>query len=351
MNSNVDDEVNSIPEKLIETTGIPSLAPDRPPRLKNAKCMTAAELDLLEFPEPEYLLASIFPEGCTLLAGAQKIGKTFFALGLALAVSTNTEAFGSLSVKNGRVLYVAGEGSSRDFQQRLRKIRRGIASPDNLHFVHDLGTGEAVIEFVSEWLEFYPDTCLVIIDTLQSVSRPSKGRNAYEESYEAVRPFTKFYEEKFVSILLIHHTRKAESSKPFDSISGGVGAPAAADTQALLERDDQGRLRIQVQGRNVEFHESVFEFDKENLLWLFLGSVDEIQASENRQLIFDLMRDEYPGSLSPKEVFDKLPGINPSYASIRKVMPKMVNGSSACLTSDGRGIYALAQDVAHKLDL
>jgi RecA-family ATPase len=60
--------------------------------------------------------------GFSVLAGKSKLGKSWLALNLALAVASGGTAIGSIDVEQGEVLYLALEDTKRRLQGRLRKI-------------------------------------------------------------------------------------------------------------------------------------------------------------------------------------------------------------------------------------
>jgi len=90
-------------------TGFTAGAPER-------TSWTAAELRDLKFPEPRWAVPGIIPEGVTLLGGAPKIGKSWLALGLSLAIASGGKALGSVEVEPGAVLYLALEDTGRRLQ-------------------------------------------------------------------------------------------------------------------------------------------------------------------------------------------------------------------------------------------
>lgn len=62
------------------------------------KTFTAASLMALELPEIRWAVPGILPEGITLLAGKPKLGKSWFAFGLAIATASGGVALGTRSV-------------------------------------------------------------------------------------------------------------------------------------------------------------------------------------------------------------------------------------------------------------
>jgi RecA-family ATPase len=53
------------------------------------------------------------PEGCILLAGPPKVGKSWLTLGLGLSVASGGKALGRIDVTAGQVLYLALEDTPR----------------------------------------------------------------------------------------------------------------------------------------------------------------------------------------------------------------------------------------------
>jgi hypothetical protein len=69
---------------------------------------------------PEYLVEGILPcDALGVLFGPPASAKTFLALDLALSVASGTDWLGQCPVKQGSVVYVAAEGSSRSLGNRV----------------------------------------------------------------------------------------------------------------------------------------------------------------------------------------------------------------------------------------
>ena len=78
------------------------------------KTLTAAELLGLELPPIRWSVQGLLPEGVTLLAGKPKLGKSWMALGIAIAISTGGVALGTRPVEEGDVLYMALKTTTGD---------------------------------------------------------------------------------------------------------------------------------------------------------------------------------------------------------------------------------------------
>ncbi|WP_176251158.1 AAA family ATPase [Sulfitobacter sp. HGT1] len=68
---------------------------------------TARDLQAMKFPPLKYSVDGIIVEGITLLAGKPKLGKSWMALNIAMAVASGGLALGTIQCKKGPVLYAA----------------------------------------------------------------------------------------------------------------------------------------------------------------------------------------------------------------------------------------------------
>ena len=115
---------------------------------------------------------------------------------------------------------------------------------------------EGLLDELKLFKQAHPDTALIVIDTFLLVRAPAKnnGQNMYERDYVEMNRFQQFAIENDLSIVLIHHGKKAEESDPYKQASGSMGMTAAADSYLLLKRLDriarEGTLYIS--GRDIE---------------------------------------------------------------------------------------------------
>ncbi len=86
---------------------------------------TSVELLAEVFPDPRWAVAGIVAEGLNLLAGPPKLGKSWFALDIAVAVAAGGKALGHIDVELGDALYLALEDPPRRMQDRTRKVLAG----------------------------------------------------------------------------------------------------------------------------------------------------------------------------------------------------------------------------------
>ena len=88
----------------------------------------AAELMAREIPRAVGR-AGMVPEGVALLAGKPKLGKSWLALGLCVAVASGGVAFGNVRVEKGSALYLALEDNERRLQFVSRRSLPGPRYP------------------------------------------------------------------------------------------------------------------------------------------------------------------------------------------------------------------------------
>jgi len=105
-----------------------------PPGKRNGlipETVSAADLMAADLPPVRWVVPRVLPEGVTLLAGKPKLGKSWLALGLCVAVAAGGMALGTSQVEQGEVLYLALEDNRRRLQKRLGKMLCGPA-PEGL---------------------------------------------------------------------------------------------------------------------------------------------------------------------------------------------------------------------------
>lgn len=191
-----------------------------------------------QFPPTQYIVPGVIPEGLTLLVAAPKIGKSWMVLGLGVACANGGYAFGHLKVDQRPVLYLALEDGHRRLQSRLHSL--GITRPPaELHFLTEVDGGQ-FLATIAEFFENYKDRApLAVLDTLGKAMPPAMGNETqYGRDYRVASALKKLADDvPGASLILVHHTRKAEGNDFIDSVSGTQGIAGAADTIAVLRRD------------------------------------------------------------------------------------------------------------------
>lgn len=254
--------------------------------------ITAADLVKKDFRPVRFIVQGIFAEGLNLLVARPKLGKSWLALDLALAVAGDGEVLGDTEPARGDVLGLFLEDNQRRLKSRIEKlIGRGEAAPERLTLKTEWRLFDAGgLDDISEWCKAVDNPTLLVIDTLARV-RPPAGRSkasAYEQDTAALAGLHKVALDHGVCVLLIHHTRKMESDDPFDTISGTQGLGGVADTNVVLKKQATATV-LYVRGRDVEETEIAVSFDTASCRWKVLGSAADVMRSDERSKIIETL--------------------------------------------------------------
>src|SRR5215472_3812508 len=149
--------------------------------------ITAAELQTKQFKPVRIILPDLIPEGVTILAGKPKVGKSWFALDVCMAVADSSRfVLGDKRPIHGDVLYLALEDNQRRLKKRIDKIAQGQTRWSDRLQMHTewKRVDQGGLEDIEEWAKSVKDPRLIWIDTLAKI-RPVASRNepAYTADY------------------------------------------------------------------------------------------------------------------------------------------------------------------------
>lgn len=254
--------------------------------------ITAADLMSMQFPPIKWVVPGFIPEGLTLLAGAPKIGKSWMALGLAMAVAGGGKAFDEIKCDAGPVLYLALEDNLRRLQSRLHHM--GVRSaPASLDLMTSWPTvDEDCVGQLELWLDDHSDARLIVVDVFAKIKSGKGGnRPQYDVDYKDVTSLQRLAIDRNVAIILVHHTRKMESEDPFDAVSGTRGLTGSADSTFVLTRaTGQALPALYGRGRDIEEIEKEMSFDPATGRWTIAGNVIAMASTPERQIILDILK-------------------------------------------------------------
>lgn len=246
------------------------------------------ELYDTDFPEPNWIIPEIIPEGLIVLAGRPKVGKSWLALQIACAVSTGGKIFNK-DITQGSVLYLALE----DYPRRLkdRSLKMGIP--------------KGPIQFETSWRPLHKgglddlmtkitvgDYRLVVIDTL---TRALPGVNHNDE-----QPIGVIMEQlhdmamgKSMTILPVDHTRKNNGAypDPIDDVMGHTSKSKPLDAVlALYTEQGKAGATLKGKGKDTEDIDISLIFDKTSFSWQSQGSSNDVRLTKVRRDILDALR-------------------------------------------------------------
>lgn len=268
---------------------------------------TAVELLGTDFPEQLWAVPGVIAEGLNLLVGAPKLGKSWLALNIAIAIAAGGRALGKVPVEQGEVLYLALEDGPRRLKKRLEMVLAAEPAPEGLHFETEwpaLTDGGA--DDLSSWLGAHPDTRLVVVDVIARLRSPVKSNSdQYLHDYMTAEQIKRVADQHGCAVVAVHHTRKAAADDFIESVSGTNGLAGAADSIIVLKRSrGQADATLHVTGRDIAEQELALNFDGTIGTWALLGDAQEWRMGETRHQIIEAVRETGPSS--PKGIADAL---------------------------------------------
>jgi hypothetical protein len=256
--------------------------------------ITAAALQTKQFKPVRIILPDLIPEGVTLVAGKPKVGKSWLAYDVCLAVADETRfVLGTMKPGHGDVLYLALEDNQRRLKKRLDKILQGADAPERLHLHTEWRRmDQGGLEDLEVWIKSVEAPRLIWIDTLAKI-RALAGRNEppYAADYRAIEGVQRLAGEYGVGVVFNTHLRKmASEDDALDEVSGTLGLTGAADTIIVMKRHS-GMMKICVRGRDIEEAEFAAEFNRDTCRWRLVGAAEETFRGQERQAIIAALKD------------------------------------------------------------
>lgn len=338
-----------------EVNGYPSAAnthesqTELPPTNPAPDEETLAAILATDFPPMHWAIPELLPEGCILLGGRPKAGKSLLVLNIALAVATGGIALNHYPVEPGDVLYYDLEGNPRRLQKRANQmlpvIGKGILPSRFTVRFNAPAIGQGLEEDIRAWRATHPEARLVIIDILARVRPSAQSRSPYQDDYKIIAALQTLATTLGITILIVVHTRKASADDPFDEFNATNGLLGAADGGMILRRTrKKADAVLHVTGRDLEEDLALaLKLDSSTALWAAIGDAEEHQYNITEQEIINVLV-QYGQAMKPGAIAGHL-GIgtedNAGRARIRQACRRMEEKN--ILVNNGEGYYELAQ--------
>lgn len=312
------------------------------PKLADMKLGNVADLQRKKFDPLRWIVPDRLPEGLSLLVGKPKLGKSWMALDTALAVATGGKFLGR-ECQQGDVLGLFLEDNERRLQSRITSMIGAQKErwPERFQYATMTNNwprlSDGGLDMMGEWIARTPEARLIVVDILENIRDrdQKKNRTQYEEDYSGLKPLHKLASETRVSIMVLHHQRKAMADDPMDTISGTGGLGGAVDTLLVLGKDNASKF-LYGRGRDLdEFRELVKQ--DENCRWVSVGAGYEVRSEERGEIAAVLSRARRPMHLN--EIRSKLPHRNPK--SVKDLLSKMLAANEVERVSSG--VYRLPE--------
>lgn len=282
-------------------------------------------------PQP-VLLAPWLPEGGLSMVFARPgIGKTFFGLGLGVALACADETFLGWPISEGGVLILDGEMMLHEERERMAKfVHRQPVHPllllshQKFFQTHERDLDISDIEVQAGILELVnhnPGIKLVIFDNLSTLCTVREDHA--DDWNNLVQPFLLRLRRRGIAVLLVHHANKGGESQ------SGTGARSRVlHAEIRLSRPDGGdsnegaHFRVDFVKSRVAFGESVQPIDVRLIErdGLFTWETTSIEESTADRLV-ELIRECGSDGILAKDAAEEL-GVSAGYLS--KLKAKLV---------------------------
>ncbi len=234
--------------------------------MKKFNTITTEELFTKEIERTPFIVDEILPRGLTIFAGLGKVGKSWFVYWLMMQVAKG-EPVWDFKTSKGTTLYLAFEDNEERLQNRLFVLSEELENaPANAHLCIEISKMGGELESrIRNFISDFPDTKLIIIDTLQKV-RASTESN-YISDYDDITTLKNLADEFKIAIVIVHHLRKQKDGDVFNEIAGSTGLQGAADTMIVLDQAKRGDdfATFHLVGRDVQKRELELERGEDNI--------------------------------------------------------------------------------------
>lgn len=303
--------------------------------------INGADIADTDYPELQWLVDEMIPEGCQLLIGKPKKGKSWMSLQLAIAVATGTEFMGQ-ETRKGRVMYLALEDTKRRIKQRLRATCKALGvnyrdaggqilfgtSEDNIPTAD-----KGLYDMIAQALDADPEIKLVIVDTLHKARpAPAKNEGIYAYDRRCVDPLTEILNSRpGRSMLIVHHATKNVPEDPYDMASGSMGLTGACDGGLFLAVNGAGQTVLYINCRDGEGPMEL-AVKLTDAHWENMGDADLAGLSDTRVKIITAMQ-KYAFAVGPKEIAE---AIGESAVNVRKRLRAMAASNQVIKEAYGK---------------
>ena len=270
-----------------------------------------------------YTIADILPHGVFILAGSPKAGKSWLALDICHAVA-NGSSLWRHAASQGDVLYLALEDNPARLQERLGKVSSedDLNASTDIHFAtHAKKIGGGLADQLNEFLNVYPRTKLIVIDTLQYIRNTGRFTGTYAGDYHDMDALRDIVTGRNLTLLLVTHTRKTGDADPLNLVSGSTGLAGAVDGIFVLEKHKRcgSMARLTIANRDTAGHQFELRFDSLDCRWHFVREIhdDEDGCDDSNdslcELLVCLLEENLTWNGTATQLRDALAALDPEF--------------------------------------
>lgn len=201
----------------------------------------------IEAKPPQWLVQGLLErDALALVFGDPGCGKSFWALDLALSISTGTSHHGR-EVVQGSVVYIAGEGQN-GIKRRLMAWSevRGVSHDEAPLYISlmpaaltDAEEAMFVIDAIDGLAVEAGAPVMVVIDTLAR-NFGAADENSTKDMGLFIRTADRIRARYQATVLLVHHSGHSDKSRA----RGAMALKGALDAEYRMDRDEEGTIRL-----------------------------------------------------------------------------------------------------------
>lgn len=249
------------------------------------------------YPDVKNLIEGIMPPGAFFIYGKPKIGKSWLALQIALAVSTGGKVF-DRPARKGKVLYLALEDGERRLKRRMTlqdwENQSGGAAVDymlpkqfrsEIGYINNPAGGKRLLAHIERG-----NYLLTVIDTFSRAINLNQLKS--ELMTDAIAPFQEFCQAQERNFIFLDHEpkRNEEDTTAVTGLYGGIAKSGMADGLWRLYKERGKGAKIDIEGRDLEeIYSLKLRFDKQFCFWYSEGDAQTIEITERRKEILDAL--------------------------------------------------------------
>ena len=249
---------------------------------KKLELISSVEIMNTPMKKQRFIVDGMIYPGIHILSGDPKIGKSWMMLDMCLAVAKGEDFLGR-KTEQGQVVYMALEDTFVSLQSRMYELTDEPS--ENLFFTllaNSIGSG--LEEDLQECKKMFPDLKMIVIDTLQKIRNNIDTK--YGADYRELSVLKSSADSLGISIVLVHHNRKAHDSNPNNLISGTNGIAGCADGLIVFTRNGEN-AKLHISGRGAPSLE--LNLKREKSKWILLDDAPDSKPDIFSFTIHDFM--------------------------------------------------------------
>ena len=300
--------------------------------------------------EPDWFIEGILPQGCFLICGRPKIGKSWLLFQLGIVLASGGKMLGHEALGQFQVVYFASEDDLGRIASRFRTYRCSSAT-ENLSFIcrdrlsryaAEFSEHYTLAEFIDLFLYENPQVKAVILDTESTVRAAWDGGSVRRDvsitrnDYAEVREFDEIAHRRKVSIALVNHTAKRKNDHWVDihelinrtntALAGASGSWVLADPPVASAMKKDGCKVIGIRGRDI-LDDHLLAVKRDDFgVFQNLGNYEQHRQSETEREVLEALEEiaksEPETWKTAKQIATYL---SRSTGSVQQVITRMIN--------------------------